>query len=109
MVLSTNLHNYLSLKEGKERGRGGKVEEKKEITCSFLDPLKTTPLFFNYTPKKGKSLFWTVDKNKPVQLKLYQFRKNCTKGTNCTTTYTRTEECEGFPCKCSFKIDVFYL
>ena len=40
-----------------EDERGRKVEEKKEITYSFLDPLKTTPLFFNYTPKKGKSLF----------------------------------------------------
>ena len=36
------------------------------------------PLFFNYTPKKGKSLFQTVDKNKPVQLKLYQFNIFCT-------------------------------
>ena len=31
---------------------------KKKLTCSFLDsPQKTKPLFFNYTPKKEKSLF----------------------------------------------------
>ena len=65
-----------------------KVRGKKTISCSFLDPPeKPSPCFFNYTPKKGKSLFETVDKNKPVQLQLYQFRKKCTKGKNCTTTY----------------------
>ena len=36
-----------------------KVGGKKEISCSFLDPPeKPSPcFFFNYTPKKGKSLF----------------------------------------------------
>ena len=56
-----------------------KVGGKKAISCSFLDPPeKPSPCFFNYTPKKGKSLFWTVDKNKPVQLQLYQFNVFCT-------------------------------
>ena len=56
-----------------------KVRGKKTISCSFLDPPeKPSPCFFNYTPKKGKSLFETVDKNKPVQLQLYQFNVFCT-------------------------------
>ena len=48
-------------------GRGRKGGGKKEILCSFFRPQKNqAPVFFNYTPKKGKSLFKTVDKNKPV-------------------------------------------
>ena len=39
-------------------GRGMKVGGKKAISCSFGDPPeKPSPYFFNYTPKKGKSLF----------------------------------------------------
>ena len=49
------------------------------ISCSFLDPPeKPSPCFFKYTPKKGRSLFYRVDKNKPVQLQLYQFNVFCT-------------------------------
>ena len=56
-----------------------KVRGKKATSCSFLDPPeKPSPCFFNYTPKKGKSLFQTVSKNKPVQLQLYQFNVFCT-------------------------------
>ena len=51
-----------------------KVGGKKAISCSE----KPSPCFFNYTPKKGKSLFQTVDKNKPVQLQLNQFNVFCT-------------------------------
>ena len=39
-------------------------------------------MFFFRPPKKtkpqGKSIFLTVDKNKPVQLQLYQFNVFCT-------------------------------
>ena len=56
-----------------------KVGGKKAISCSFLDPPeKPSPCFSNYTPKKGKSHFETVDKNKPVQLQLHQFNVFCT-------------------------------
>ena len=56
-----------------------KVEGMKAISCSFLNPPeKPSPCFFNYTPKKRKSLFQTADKNKPVQLQLYHFNVFCT-------------------------------
>ena len=49
-----------------------KVGGKKAISCSFLDPPeKPSPCFFNYTPKKGKSLFRQL-------IKINQYNYNCT-------------------------------
>ena len=47
---------------GEDEGLVGQVDRRRgEFRSFFIPPKKTKPLFFNYTPKKGKSLFWTVD------------------------------------------------
>ena len=53
---------------GEDQGGVGEVEWEKRISHSFWDPQKTQALIFLTTSqkKKQKSLFYTVDKNKPV-------------------------------------------
>ena len=83
-LLFTKLRLLKNLKKTLVGGRGMKVRGKKAISCSFLHlPEKPSPcfFFFNYTPKKGKSL-----------IKINQYNYNCTSSIySRVVQYTRTE------------------
>ena len=80
----------------------GRSSRSGDIISLFRPPRKTKPLIFLTTPQKKENPFFRqlIKINQynynctssmysvPVQCILYQFRKNCTKGKNCTTTST---------------------
>ena len=44
--------------KAEDEGQVGQVERRRaEFRSFFIPPKKPSPCFFNYTPKKGKSLF----------------------------------------------------